>query len=76
MCKKYLIILCMLIICGVTNINAQIGYQVSLLNSATGEPRANEMMYPIQEQVAERSLALVMLNLNNRKFYSSKCAGV
>lgn len=42
MCKMNLVILCLLIISGVANINAQIGYQVSLLNSATGEPRANE----------------------------------
>ncbi len=40
--NKNFIILCMLIICGVINSYAQIGYQVSLLNSATGEPRANE----------------------------------
>ena len=38
--KKKLIIIALLAM--VIGLNAQIGYQVSLLNTATGEPRANE----------------------------------
>lgn len=41
MVKKITLFLATIIFCG-ANLSAQIGYQVSLLNSATGVPRANE----------------------------------
>ena len=39
---KYFIILIITILISALNVQAQIGYQISLLNTATGEPRANE----------------------------------
>ena len=39
---KWILVILLVGLIGIDNLSAQIGYQVSLLNSATGEARANE----------------------------------
>ena len=39
---KWILVILLVGLVGIDNLSAQIGYQVSLLNSATGEARANE----------------------------------
>ena len=50
----------------ITSINAQIGYQVSLLNTATGEPRANERV----------TAKIELSNSDNNVVYSETQTGV
>lgn len=58
--KQKSILLLASLICGVTSY-AQIGYQVSLLNSATGEPRANETV----------SVSVAITNSEDTQIFSS-----
>lgn len=56
--KTFLLLACL--ICAITSY-AQIGYQVSLLNSATGEPRSNETV----------SVSVEITNSENTHIFSS-----
>lgn len=56
--KVSLLLLCML--ASIVGVKAQIGYQISLLNTATGEPRANETV----------TVSVSLSNNANEVFYS------
>lgn len=58
--KQKTILMLACLICGITSY-AQIGYQVSLLNSATGEPRANETV----------SVTVAITNSEDTQIFSS-----
>lgn len=58
--KQKTILMLACLICGITSY-AQIGYQVSLLNSATGEPRANETV----------SVSVAITNSEDAQIFSS-----
>lgn len=58
--KQKTILMLACLICGITSY-AQIGYQVSLLNSATGEPRANETV----------SVSVTITNSEDAQIFSS-----
>lgn len=58
--KQKTILLLACLICAITSY-AQIGYQVSLLNSATGEPRANETV----------SVSVAITNSEDAEIFSS-----
>ena len=75
--RLYFLMLCLL--AGITTAQAQIGYQISLLNTATGEPRANEnitvtatitnsagqMIYTTNQQARTNDFGVLSLSIGN-----------
>ena len=75
--RLYFLMLCLL--AGITTTQAQIGYQISLLNTATGEPRANEnitvtatitnsagqMIYTTNQQARTNDFGVLSLSIGN-----------
>ena len=59
--KKYCFIIFVLFFC-MQNVSAQIGYQVALLNTATGKPRAGETV----------NVAIELTNKKGETFYFEK----